>query len=115
MRISDWSSDVCSSDHTLPCSIQRPSDHALVPARIMLSAAFAARQAEADKRDPHHHRHDRAEVTDPREQERGSNKPRAERDVDEAKGASDFGGRSEEHKSELPSLMRISDAVFCLQ
>src|SRR3546814_2364304 len=104
MRISDWSSDVCSSDHTLPCSIQRPSDHVLVPARIMLSAAFAARQAEADKRDPHHHRHDRAEVTDPREQERGSNKPRAERDV-----------RSEEHTSELQSLMRISYAVFCLK
>src|SRR3546814_9272331 len=96
----------------------------------MLSAAFAARQAEADKRDPHHHRHDRAEVTDPREQERGSNKPRAERDVDEAQGASDFGGcddrdgddqraddmvaRSEEHTSELQSLMRISYAVFCL-
>src|SRR3546814_1808200 len=78
MRISGWSSDVCSSD--------------LVPARIMFSAAFAARQAEANKRDPHPLRHDRAEVTDPREQERGSNKPRAERDVDEAQGASDFGG-----------------------
>src|SRR3546814_2947122 len=25
-----------------------------------------------------------------------------------------FGGRSEEHTSELPSLMRISYAVFCL-
>src|SRR3546814_9558432 len=30
-------------------------------------------------------------------------------------GASDFAGRSEEHTSELPSLMRHSYAVFCLK
>src|SRR3546814_7222416 len=39
------------------------------------------------------------------------------RQLDEAEGytiAELFGGRSEEHTSELQSLMRISYAVFCL-
>src|SRR3546814_6703395 len=70
MRISDWSSDVCSSDLSL-----RPA----------LPIAHLARvQAEAILR------HQRAAI----EQE---------------------GRRSEEHTSELQSLMRISYAVFCLK
>src|SRR3546814_2533687 len=62
MRISDWSSDVCSSD--LPA---RPEIDEL----DMLQRPFAFRR--------HHH------------------------------------ARSEEHTSELQSLMRISYAVFCLK
>src|SRR3546814_4664488 len=34
---------------------------------------------------------------------------------DPAKSRADFVGRSEEHTSELQSLMRISYAVFCLK
>src|SRR3546814_2200613 len=33
----------------------------------------------------------------------------------DASGPANFAGRSEEHKSELQSLMRISYAVFCLK
>src|SRR3546814_1771487 len=69
MRISDWSSDVCSSDLGLSASLgkrwsRRKSgcDPAAINARVGLSA-----------------------------------------------------GRSEEHTSELQSLMRISYAVFCLK
>src|SRR3546814_3754959 len=35
--------------------------------------------------------------------------------TDDRAGASDCGARSEEHTSELQSLMRISYAVFCLK
>src|SRR3546814_1782558 len=39
----------------------------------------------------------------------------AHRDGIGGKAAADAGGRSEEHTSELQSLMRISYAVFCLK
>src|SRR3546814_4720980 len=58
MRISDWSSDVCSSDLG----------------------------------EPYDHRNDRSQVAGPRQQERGSNQPGAERAIDEAHGAGNFGG-----------------------
>src|SRR3546814_4961326 len=82
MRISDWSSDVCSSD--------------LIPRRAR-----------------------RAGAGDPR--------VRAAARLDELGRAADRGAgvrarrafiaqrRSEEHTSELQSLMRISYAVFCLK
>src|SRR3546814_7543905 len=35
--------------------------------------------------------------------------------LESAQTWADLGGRSEEHTSELQSLMRISDAVFCLK
>src|SRR3546814_1101810 len=35
--------------------------------------------------------------------------------VDKVRGGAPYGARSEEHTSELQSLMRISYAVFCLQ
>src|SRR3546814_1467733 len=92
MRISDWSSDVCSSDlpaHQLdvlrrvPCPANARGDHGMIPSNdnnggeerrtlwivLLLNAAIAA----------------------------------------------GFFVRSEEHTSELQSLMRISYAVFCLK
>src|SRR3546814_8138721 len=66
MRISDWSSDVCSSD----------LHHTNAPAWVHINAAAIGRQFAGDK---------------PQQ------------------------GRSEEHTSELQSLMRISYAVFCLK
>src|SRR3546814_9825807 len=42
-------------------------------------------------------------------------KEMAQAGADGADGADGAPGRSEEHKSELPSLMRISSAAFCLQ
>src|SRR3546814_8961107 len=86
MRISDWSSDVCSSD--LACrkdtatayrhGARRPSDSA---------------QAGGD---------------------RACGAPAA-RSFRRSQAASAQARRSEEHTSELQSLMRISYAVFCLK
>src|SRR3546814_4385580 len=76
MRISDWSSDVCSSDLHRPSAPdqqhQRDHEQQMVPA--------------------HHH------VLGPDSQIGPEHLP-----------------RSEEHTSELQSLMRISYAVFCLK
>src|SRR3546814_4507165 len=97
MRISDWSSDVCSSD---------------------LSRRRDARRGNLDRDGPfsnvnlRHHRGLTARLCFvgasrmPRKciaggHEGWSNRQRA--------------GRSEEHTSELQSLMRISYAVFCLK
>src|SRR3546814_1032826 len=99
MRISDWSSDVCSSD--LDHSGRTVTNDSLVPIPLMPSAAHGAvyrgtrwRRDEAPcfaaaESAP---RYDRCAII------------RGER-----------GARSEEHTSELQSLMRISYAVFCLK
>src|SRR3546814_1283878 len=89
MRISDWSSDVCSSDLHLPCAV-------------------------AD--DGHGRRGDRAART---------GRPLAHHGLRLWPGLSlcppaqcrgfPCVSRSEEHTSELQSLMRISYAVFCLK
>src|SRR3546814_8790492 len=99
MRISDWSSDVCSSD------LQRGADHiGDAPAR-----AFGD-----DQRQSTCHRGTDAPAI------LGHARPRAQlfgRKKFDAIGVDDDieGRRSEEHTSELQSLMRISYAVFCLQ
>src|SRR3546814_5243897 len=106
MRISDWSSDVCSSD------LDRRAVHA--PAaliRIVGDAAIGARAALA--------------ILDHVGGMVGDNvhidlDPARVRGVDEAAeivlGAEmRVHRRSEEHTSELQSLMRISYAVFCLK
>src|SRR3546814_10588981 len=87
MRISDWSSDVCSSD----------LGFGYIPQRC------------PPKRHPEHQRQPDRRTT------RGCRKSVAgevRRFV--ACGPPDV-ARSEEHTSELQSLMRISYAVFCLQ
>src|SRR3546814_9176932 len=90
MRISDWSSDVCSSDL---CDARRPQ-----PVRADdRHPAAAQRDHDQDTtrlrpqtghghRDHRYQRRDRGDLQ-----------------------------RSEEHTSELQSLMRISYAVFCLK
>src|SRR3546814_3786245 len=93
MRISDWSSDVCSSDllsialgSTVGGILVDMSGYAstfAVSAAVLLGAAFLAFFAA------------RADTTPA-----GSPNPPQ---------------RSEEHTSELQSLMRISYAVFCLK
>src|SRR3546814_2784475 len=92
MRISDWSSDVCSSDLgglvgaalaggvVLQIPLGRWSD--LIDRRAVIAAAAGAAAVVA---------------------------------VATALVGSDRPARSEEHTSELQSLMRISYAVFCLK
>src|SRR3546814_1268786 len=86
MRISDWSSDVCSSDLVGPGSRARPP----APPRLQLRGrhGLAARARGA-----------------------GRGIGDLQRLVHRRAGAR----RSEEHTSELQSLMRISYAVFCLK
>src|SRR3546814_6768709 len=100
MRISDWISDVCSSDLARPLD-ELLDEHAVVAeaglgfvphrlegvAHVLFAIGKAHALAAAACRRLHHHR------------------------IADAIG--DF--RSEEHTSELQSLMRISYAVFCLK
>src|SRR3546814_8221921 len=95
MRISDWSSDVCSSDlGRVPVGPRdaRRQDHREHPARPLPPPAAPAELAVG---------HCGAAV-------RGRCRPASP-------GAVDVQRRSEEHTSELQSLMRISYAVFCLK
>src|SRR3546814_7722011 len=97
MRISDWSSDVCSSD-LLAIAEQRHAgflERGVIGGRARI--AFGDRP-EADEV---------ARKVEPAEQP-------ADHGHDDIVGF-DFSSRSEEHTSELQSLMRISYAVFCLK
>src|SRR3546814_4517112 len=102
MRISDWSSDVCSSDLDLPGRLRQANgshgrrertEAAGQPLRRPLGVAALAFQAVQAAR-----RGDDAGGIDLN-----------------ARAGKIIGHRSEEHTSELQSLMRISYAVFCLK
>src|SRR3546814_5860839 len=103
MRISDWSSDVCSSDvFFLKCT-----DGQIVE---IFDGLFLFRLDLLGQQDP-----ELGELLAgilPRRH------PNQMRDTDEIRRRDDGAGpeiRSEEHTSELQSLMRISYAVFCLK
>src|SRR3546814_2612388 len=97
MRISDWSSDVCSSD--LPQPSQSLSD-------LFLRCDFQYR-----RRHPHGAGGGRGPVAhEPDDRPRGWAFHPSRRARDELQHL-----RSEEHTSELQLLMRISYAVFCLK
>src|SRR3546814_10565817 len=100
MRISDWSSDVCSSDLRQP---KRKSPMPMVAAKAARCALQPDREGGrslhrkgADDRADKEHAQDRHDHDD--------------RGIDDRLVL-----RSEEHTSELQSLMRISYAVFCLK
>src|SRR3546814_8592175 len=108
MRISDWSSDVCSSDlgdliHVAPNALQR------LTAIQQLFAQFAI-----DRRG-------NADVSPHKSHGPGRRGHAALFCAMADHGQFGFGRpkikamRSEEHTSELQSLMRISYAVFCLK
>src|SRR3546814_2429496 len=108
MRISDWSSDVCSSDlHDIavPHHLYRGS-------RPGWPYGVGRALCRLHRTRPHHHGHDAEQFC--KQQlliAGGQNTGNACRLSD----AADIRGRSEEHTSELQSLMRISYAVFCLK
>src|SRR3546814_7047718 len=111
MRISDWSSDVCSSDPV--------ADRAV----LHLLAVQAAGQGQAvgiadlvGRHQPGTEGAARIEILARRRLRRVPLEI-ANRIVGEARIAGDMAERvrSEEHTSELQSLMRISYAVFCLK
>src|SRR3546814_5046656 len=112
MRISDWSSDVCSSDLTsrvLAGTIRRTGDDE----RDLALAATLARSS----KDLEEHEYAVRSVAEALEPHCSSmNVPEAPFVLhlpNVMRLATDV--RSEEHTSELQSLMRISYAVFCLK
>src|SRR3546814_6359832 len=118
MRISDWSSDVCSSDLAITVLDERPSlglDHLnAVGHRPDEFMAFASYKDTNDKPsilkaliDDLHRRHSADDV------DVAIREPRLESGDNLL--LVDSESRSEEHTSELQSLMRISYAVFCLK
>src|SRR3546814_5936932 len=104
MRISDWSSDVCSSD----LAVGRELGDDLARRR----AAEQHRHLVAKRRHAGHHRRlDEART--------GGRNGLRHLLLDRRGGGVDVDiavtGGSDEHPSELQSLMRTSDAVFCLK
>src|SRR3546814_1761885 len=114
MRISDWSSDVCSSDlvpgsNTIPilprCATTRASPaycSDLVDPIRLHGAPDTGKLSYSPRRSPH-------------EPTRLPARPRLHRTQPAAQAGGGLRQRSEEHTSELQSLMRISYAVFCLK
>src|SRR3546814_5586999 len=99
IRISYWSSDVCSSD--LPRRRRAPATALDVEPRPA-DARARLPQSVRDRRDGGRHPAGRS--------------PASARSVHGTGGAGRYRyRRSEEHTSELQSLMRISYAVFCLK
>src|SRR3546814_2420942 len=94
MRISDWSSDVCSSDLLKP---PLPNIFSYENKLLHSCRATAPKANEA---------HDPSRAPDQHSQFSGVPHRAAKRGII---------ARSEEHTSELQSLMRISYAVFCLK
>src|SRR3546814_2172399 len=108
MRISDWSSDVCSSDLLGGEEVGREADAAVV--RPDEDSFF--------RRAPHHGLGIRAAKADVAGVAIGAGR-RQNLHTKLVKAADqplrEGADRSEEHTSELQSLMRISYAVFCLK
>src|SRR3546814_3717571 len=118
MRISDWSSDVCSSDLLEEDSPRQLAFH-VRPQRAQQLAARAQLPAEPGRVEPvqqpgivvrgaaEHGAVGMVEV-------RGGFFLRGDAAVDDHRQLRALAFRSEEHTSELQSLMRHSYAVFCL-
>src|SRR3546814_7155199 len=128
MRISDWSSDVCSSDlwsifaaHGLAAELVEDASGDLVPPPGSVPPAFLCFDEWGEETAPVLAWWRPSEILGPdgqpvmvqcAEGEEGTE----QRPTGETYVVRDAGNiRSEEHTSELQSLMRISYAVFCLK
>src|SRR3546814_3715655 len=119
MRISDWSSDVCSSDLVLLCAegfrsrSERASGERVQPradagAERMVPGAQSRRQHPQPLFRRRRHASGRGDTG-------GGGEREGERGADAGGTSVMTWDRSEEHTSELQSLMRSSYAVFCLK
>src|SRR3546814_5873667 len=111
MRISDWSSDVCSSDlvrarlsSVSVTSAKSRAGRAVVPAKITSSIPPPRSDRALDSPIVQRIASSRLDLPQPL----GPTTPVSPRSILSSVE------RSEEHTSELQSLMRISYAVFCL-
>src|SRR3546814_2497292 len=102
MRISDWSSDVCSSDLR----------------RVVRRGQGLFHQRHVERRQRGLHVAQQVDVpafVGVDDQARGRRRAAHRLDLRGRRAGIDLDLRSEEHTSELQSLMRISYAVFCLK
>src|SRR3546814_5214666 len=114
MRISDWSSDLCSSDFVggQPPAVARDDADAHQPLarrrgalpELEADEPEVAEQEAAEHPDADHDVRSRRDAEPYHQQREDDQRPHDQHHV-----------RSEEHTSELQSLMRISYAVFCLK
>src|SRR3546814_3435786 len=123
MRISDWSSDVCSSDlfQEALAAFEAANDDVAITLDLTIhladEAAWALRRGKADiayfyalgETDEPLSRYGWSEQIN---LYAGADHPLARRD---SVATGELAARSEEHTSELQSLMRNSYAVFCLK
>src|SRR3546814_6830772 len=121
MRISDWSSDVCASDLGAACVVLRLSTPI---GDYRCGFGGAGRRSTLGSKNRPDGPHRRARENSPRSRLRSARAGRSTvsiRRPDTRSKRSPVGRahrvyvRSEEHTSELQSLMRISYAVFCLK
>src|SRR3546814_10426221 len=128
MRISDWSSDVCSSDLVPPHraavpsfrAVAESSDRTARPHRPGRCCPGTFHWAPAPvRRPPHRHRAPTPRVALPAGKgARPGSTATCLGDADRRSAKlrkAESQPRSEEHTSELQSLMRLSYAVFCLK
>src|SRR3546814_8898668 len=100
MRISDWSSDVCSSDLQLLRLARGILDFSVSDIGRAMLRLLAAASLQDKAFGPRYHCEQRLPLI---------------HHLEEIFHGWNLAGRSEEHTSELQSLMRISYAVFCLK
>src|SRR3546814_9098614 len=134
MRISDWSSDVCSSDLLVEFFLFGIGGGTFAIARYLNSAAHPHHEQQRCQR--HANRDRNSQVYENRESKSQQQQapvairhaqelketvvlahPPGHHEQDRRQCGQRYEGheRSEEHTSELQSLMRISYAVFCLK
>src|SRR3546814_7992187 len=115
MRISDWSSDVCSSDLPVRIALRPDREHDILGVKDIALRGLDRKVALLAR-----HFDDIGAIGDAHLVVRGILVPIAEDIFARALGKAAVGAeveplgrRSEEHTSELQSLMRSSYAVFC--
>src|SRR3546814_6725307 len=111
MRISDWSSDVCSSD----LSARRAAAAGKGADALRLHDKEAADENGAHLQDHRFHREQGGRFSGPAYPALTGNRPDHRHHKDKRQRDRGRLHRSEEHTSELQSLMRTSYAVFCLK
>src|SRR3546814_10112104 len=109
MRISDWSSDVCSSD------LGRRKCRTPDPGRTSVAKGSGAKIDGRDQRRTDRYRHGAVGRVPADGLLRRIDRRHLSPVLDHHRLVDGAFGRSEEHTSELQSLMRISYAVFCLK
>src|SRR3546814_4789401 len=112
MRISDWSSDVCSSDLGVAKQGALLREREIQSLRVEIET-LQEREHELERGIAAWR--DRLLAAEQQREDAQRGLYMAHRSVSELAGQLQSQQRSEEHTSELQSLMRISYAVFCLE